>query len=113
GLRQVVIMRLLGADIWWPRLLSLFNFLLGMVLVAAMGFTCSQLVRNRELVAVLTAGKSLYRVAMPIVAVALGMTAVQGLNQELVIPRVAPLLLRDQGDAGKRNLGQSRVPPTV
>jgi lipopolysaccharide export LptBFGC system permease protein LptF len=113
ALRRVLITVLLIADIWWPRLLSLFNFLLGLVLVGAMGFTCTQLVRHRELVALLTAGQSLFRVARPIVMVAIAMTGVQALNQEFVIPRIAPLLTRDQGDAGRRNLGSARVPPTV
>jgi lipopolysaccharide export system permease protein len=100
-------------DIWWPRLLSLVNFLLGPVLVGAMGFTCTQLVRNRELVAVLSSGQSLFRVARPFVVVAIGVTMLQAVNQELVIPKIAPLLMRDQGDIGKRTLGTSRVPPTT
>lgn len=112
-LRRLILTPLLIMDLWWPRLLALFNFLLGLVLVGAMGFTCTQLVRHRELVAVLTAGQSLFRIARPILIVAVGMTALQALNQELVVPRIAPLLTRDQGDAGKRNLGTSSVPPTV
>jgi len=89
-------------DLWWPRLLQLFNFLLGLVLAGAMGFTVTQLVRHRELVAMLAGGISLRRVARPIVVVAIAATAVQVLNQELVLPRIAPLLNRDHGDAGKR-----------
>lgn len=112
-LRQVLLTVILVLDLWWPRLLNLYNFLLGLVLVGAMGFTCSQLVRHRELVAVLTSGQSLFRAARPIIAVAVGLTAVQALNQELVIPRIAPLLTRDQGEAGRKTLGASRLPPTV
>jgi lipopolysaccharide export system permease protein len=112
-LRKVLVTMLGVIDIWWPRLLSLFNFLIGVVLVGAMGFTCTQLVRNRELVAVLSSGQSLFRVGRPFVVVALAMTMVQALNQELVIPRIAPLLTRDQGDIGQRTLGASRVSPTV
>jgi lipopolysaccharide export system permease protein len=111
--RRLLLTPLLVLDLWWPRLLSLLNFLLGLVMVGAMGFTCTQLVRHRELVAVLTAGQSLFRVARPIVLVAVALTLVQAANQELVIPRIAPLLTRDQGDAGKRTLGTSRVAPTV
>src|SRR5690606_13293541 len=65
-LRRLILTPLLIMDLWWPRLLALFNFLLGLVLVGAMGFTCTQLVRHRELVAVLTAGQSLFRIARPI-----------------------------------------------
>ncbi|MEX2217140.1 MAG: LptF/LptG family permease [Phycisphaerales bacterium] len=103
------------ADLWWPRLLSLFNFMLGLVLVGAMGFTCAQLVRHRELVALLASGQSLFRVARPILLVAVGMTALQALNQELVIPRIAHLLARDQGDVVRRAAppGARQAPPTA
>lgn len=108
-LRVGLVTVLLIADLWWPRLLQLFNFLNGLVLTGAMGFTLSQLVRHRELVAVLASGQSLYRVARPVVLVALGMIGLQALNQELVIPRLAPLLTRDQGDAGRHSLGSAHV----
>ncbi|HZW08328.1 MAG TPA: LptF/LptG family permease [Phycisphaerales bacterium] len=112
GLRTGVITLLLIADLWWPRLLQLFSFVLGLVMTGAMGFTLSQLVRHRELVAVLASGQSLRRVAMPILAVAIGLTGLQVLNQELVLPRLAPLLTRDQGDAGTHQLGAAHVPLT-
>lgn len=102
----------LVADLWWPRLLQLFVFLAGMVLVGAMGFTVSQLVRHRELVAMMAGGVSLRRVARPIVLVAALVTAVQILDQELVIPRIAPLLTRDQNDAGKHDMKEFSVPLT-
>jgi lipopolysaccharide export LptBFGC system permease protein LptF len=100
-------------DLWWPRLLMLYNFLLGLVLVAAMGFTCSQMVRHRELVAVLASGQSLHRLWKPILLVAALFVASQALNQELVLPRIAPLLMRDQGDAGRVSLGKVHLPMTV
>jgi lipopolysaccharide export system permease protein len=81
-------------------------------MTGAMGFTLSQLVRHRELVAVLASGQSLRRVAAPILAVALGLTGLQVLNQELVLPQLAPLLTRDQGDAGTHELGAAHVPLT-
>ena len=109
ALRKGLTVVFLIVDLWWPRLLQLFNFLLGVVLLGAMGFTCSQLVRHRELVAVLASGQSLYRVARPILLVALALTGLQILNQELVIPRIAPLLTRDHGDAGKRGLGLNHI----
>ncbi len=109
GLRRTLITLVLVADLWWPRLLSLFAFLNGLVLIGAMGFTVTQLVRHRELVAVLTSGQSLFRVARPLLMVALLMTGLQVLDQELVIPRIAPLLTREQSDAGKRQLGATRV----
>ncbi len=108
-IRRTMLTVLVIVNLWWPRLLQLFNFLLGMVLVAAMGFTCSQLNRNREFLAMLAAGLGLARVIRPIMVVAALLSGVQLLNQELVIPRVAPLLTRDHGDAGKVELGTSAV----
>lgn len=103
----------LAADLWWPRLLQLFVFLLGMVLMAAMGFTVSQIVRHRELVAMLASGISLRRAARPILVVAGLMTLLQIADQELVIPRIAPLLTRDHGDAGKHELRGFSLPLTA
>ncbi len=100
--RQFVVTVLLIADYWWPKLLQLFNTLLGLVLAGAMGFTCTQMVRHRELVAVLASGLSLRRVAGPIIVVATGLVLVGAINQELVLPRIAPLLAREHDDAGKR-----------
>ncbi|MFG0286135.1 MAG: LptF/LptG family permease [Phycisphaerales bacterium JB039] len=100
-------------DLWWPRLLQLFNFTLGLALVGAMGFTCAQLVRRRELVAVLASGQSLRRVGRPIMLVAAAFVALQIANQEIVLPQIAPLLTRDPGQAGQRTLGSTRVPLTT
>jgi len=108
--RQSIVTSLLIADFWWPKLLQLFNLMLGLVLTGAMGFTCTQIVRNRELVAVLASGQSLYRVARPILIIAGVMTLLAGLNQELVIPRIAPLLAREHDQAGLRHVAMARIP---
>jgi len=99
-------------DFWWPNLVRLFNYMLGLVMVGAMGFTVTQMVRHRELVAVLASGQSLYRVARPIFVVAILLTGMQVASREVVMPRIAPLLTRDQGDAGVRTLGSGHVPLT-
>ncbi|RNC82755.1 MAG: LptF/LptG family permease [Phycisphaera sp.] len=109
-LRQCVVTVLLVADFWWPKLLQLFNLMLGLVLAGAMGFTCTQMVRHRELIAVLASGQSLRRVVKPIMIVALGMTLLAVINQETVLPRIAPLLARDHGQAGQRNVDVTNVP---
>lgn len=100
------------ADLWWPRLLQLFNFMIGLVMVGAMGFTCAQLVRHRELVAVLAGGQSLVRLSRPIFLVALGLTGLQIINQEVVLPKIAPLLTRDPGEAGEHQLDAAALPLT-
>lgn len=111
AVRKGVLTALLVFDLWWPRLLQLFNYTIGLCLVGAMGFTFTQLVRHREMVAVLAGGISLYRLLVPVFMVAVLMMALKTLNQEVVIsnPRVAPLLARDPGDAGNRELSNFRV----
>lgn len=111
AVRKGVLTALLVFDLWWPRLLQLFNYTIGLCLVGAMGFTFTQLVRHREMVAVLAGGISLYRLLVPVFIVAGAMMALKTINQELVIsnPRVAPLLARDPGDAGNRDLANFRV----
>ncbi len=103
-LRRGVITVLLVADLWWPRLLQLFNFIAPLVVVGAMGFTFAQLVRQREVVAMLAGGVSLYRAARPVLVVALVVSALQVVNQELVLPRIAPLLTRTAAGAGGREV---------
>jgi len=92
-------------NLWWPRLFQLVGFLMGMGLVAAMGFTCAQLVRNRELIAALAGGLSMLRVARPMLIVAVLLTGLQVVNRELIVPKLAPLLVRDKRQAGSTNLG--------
>lgn len=112
GLRLTLVTLFLVWDLWWPRLLQLFNFLNGLVLVGAMGFTFRHLVRRRELVAMLTGGWSVYRAARPVVLVALTMTVIQAANQELIVPCLAGDIVRDHGDAGRRALEATAVPLT-
>jgi lipopolysaccharide export LptBFGC system permease protein LptF len=108
-IRRAIITTLLIADYWWPKLLQLFNIMLGLVLAGAMGFTCTQMVRHREFVAVLASGQSLRRIGRPILIIAIGMTIVAAINQETVLPRIAPLLAREHDEAGKRNVDKTNV----
>lgn len=101
--RALLTVRLI-ADLWGPRLLQLFTFLNGIVLIAAMGFTCATLVRHREFVAMLSAGISLHRAARPFLLVGAAMLGAQLAVQELAVPRIAHLLPRDAGDAGKEQI---------
>jgi len=110
ALRHATVTALVILDLWWPRLLQLFNFLLGLVMVGAMGFTCTQILRNREFLAMVSAGRSLHRVLRPILVVAVGLSGVQLLNQELVVPRFAHLRPRQHNDAGQPTPEVSNVP---
>ena len=109
-LRTAALTAWAALDLWWPRLAQLFGYLLGMVLVGAMGFTGAQLARHRELLAILSSGQSLYRVLRPIIAVALVFVAIQSLNRELLIPRIAPMLERSHGDAGTLASSTTSIP---
>lgn len=112
GLRRGLVVALIIADLWWPWLLQLFNFMAGAIMLGAMGFTATQLTRHRELLAMVTAGISLHRVARPFAVVAAAVGLLQLANMELVIPRIAPLLIRDHGSAGRPTTAELPVPLT-
>lgn len=95
-----------------PRAFQFFAYLHGLVAVGAMAFTLAQMHRHKELVAVMAAGLSLHRVAVPFVALVFVFGAVQLLNQELILPRIAPLLLRHHRDIGQRTVAGFPVPLT-
>ncbi|MFU8827831.1 MAG: LptF/LptG family permease [Phycisphaerales bacterium] len=104
---------MLIVDIWVPRLLQLFNYLGGVVLIGAMGFTCAQMVRSREFVALLASGVSLQSLARPFLIVALVISGVQVVNMEVVVPSMAHLLTRGISDSGDRSIRSFRLPPSA
>lgn len=110
ALRTGLVTVFLIADLWWPRLIQLATYLLGLVMAGAMGFTCSQMARHREMVAILASGQPLSRIARPVLIAAACLCGVQIGIQELVLPRIAPLLTRDTGDAGGRTMTATSVP---
>lgn len=102
--RKLLLTVFLVFDYWWPKLVQLFNYMIGLIIIGAMGFTCSQLVRHREFVAAVAGGISLHRLMRPILLIALLVTAVQALNFEFVIPNIADLIQRDREQASQRSL---------
>ncbi len=82
-------------DFQGPKLFQFYGYLLGLVSVGAMAFTFSQMHRHRELVGVLASGISLHRVGVPLILGAFGLNIVQLVNQEIMLPRLAPMLIRD------------------
>lgn len=78
-----------------PRIFQFYAFLLGLCSVAAMGFTLVQMVRARELVAMMSAGLSLWRVGLAMVFVAVLLNILQLINGEVLLPKLAPLLVRE------------------
>ncbi len=75
-----------------------FRDFAGMITVVAAAFSFGKMVRSNELVAVMASGVSLKRVIGPIVFLALLLTGVLVIDQELVIPRLADKLVRSHDD---------------
>ena len=96
-----------------PQIFQFYAWLWGLLAIGAMAFTVSQMSRHRELVALLASGWNLQRVALPLILVTAGLGFIQLLNQELVLPRVAPLLLRTHSQASQPGLRSFPVPITV
>lgn len=85
---------LIIVDYYAPLLLMVIVYFLGILTVAAMGFTFSNLTRTGELVAMAFGGISMYRIAAPVL-IAGGIINLAALpNQEFVIPSVASKLMR-------------------
>lgn len=104
GWRVAMRLFMIMLDFEGPRLFQFFAYLNGLTAVGAMGFTLAQMVRHRELVAVMASGVSLYRVAMPFIVATFLLSVLQMVNQEVFLPRMAPLLLRDHGRIGEEGL---------
>jgi lipopolysaccharide export LptBFGC system permease protein LptF len=109
GLRQAIALIGLAVNFQSPRFFQFYGYLHGMVAIGAMGFTLGTMNRCRELVAILGAGIGMHRVAMPFIIGVFALSIVQLLNQELIMPRVAPLLLRDHGEIGKASVADFPV----
>jgi lipopolysaccharide export LptBFGC system permease protein LptF len=93
-IRRLGVAMLYAANYHLPQLFQFYAWLYGLVLVGAAAFTLAQMNRYRELVAVMAIGMSLRRVAIPFLAVGVLLGGLQILNQEIMLPRLAPLLLR-------------------
>ncbi|MHC5022839.1 MAG: LptF/LptG family permease [Planctomycetota bacterium] len=111
-LRLVISVVVLAMNFELPRLFQFYAYLHGLVAIGAMGFTLAQMHRNKELVAVMASGVSLHRVAMPFVVGVFALSLVQLLNQEWMLPRVAPLLLRGHGHIGEGGVEEFSIPFT-
>jgi len=93
-------------DFQAPRIFQFYAYMHGLVAIGAIGFTLGTLHTRRELVAVLAAGVSLHRVAQPLLIAVFALSVLQVLNQEFIMPKVAPLLIRDQGAIGRRGAAE-------
>lgn len=95
-----------------PRLFQVFSYLHGVIAIGAMGFTASNMLRSREFVAIMAAGISLRRISLPFLYVMVGISVLALLNQEYMLPRVAPLLLRNHQESGAKTVSSFSIPFT-
>lgn len=70
----------------------------------ASALTLARMQRANEMTALLASGTSMYRIAAPVVVVALLMNGLWIADQELLIPRIAPKLARPPGDVEGRKV---------
>ena len=77
-----------------PRIFQFYAFMVGLVGVAAAGFTIVQMHRSRELVAMMAAGIPLHRVVAVIMAGQVFLVLLQLADQEVILPRLATRLAR-------------------
>jgi len=91
------------ADFYVPNVFLFFAQLSGVITLFACMATVARLRKQNEMTAILASGVSLYRVAAPVVVFGIATTVLLVIDTELVIPRLAHKLARDQDDVdGKR-----------
>lgn len=73
-----------------------FRELGGIVIVIAAVFSLARLTRNNELIAIMASGVSLKRILAPILMLALLLTGILVIDQEILIPRLSGELTRRQ-----------------
>ena len=95
-----------------PRLFQVFAYLHGVIAIGAMAFTAATMYKANEFVAMMAAGISLRKVAAPFVVVMACISILALANQEFMLPKVAPLLLRDHHESSKQTAGDFQVPFT-
>ncbi|MBM4111707.1 MAG: LptF/LptG family permease, partial [Phycisphaerae bacterium] len=96
-------------DFHGPRIFQMYQYLAGLVAVGAMGFTFAQLHRNRELVAMMAAGISLPRVALPIIVGGALLGSIQAFDHEVIVPRLAAVLMREHTELANKGPKQVSV----
>ena len=99
-------------DFHGPRVFQFFQFMVGMVSVGAMGFTFAQMHKARELTAMMAAGIDLRRPGACVLAAAAALNLFQLVNQEVVLPRLAPKLVRLHSDMVNNRGSEFPVPLT-
>jgi lipopolysaccharide export system permease protein len=95
-------------DFYAPLLLRIYVMIAGLLIVAAMGFTFAAMARQRELVALLTTGVSLHRVAAPVLMVGFVLALTTLPIQEYALPPLAEKLVRDKPQLKRDDIFERR-----
>ncbi len=69
-----------------------FSQISGVITLFAMAFTLARMQRDNEFVAIISSGVSLYRIALTVIVLGVALNGLLLVNQELIIPRLAPKL---------------------
>ncbi|MEM1355767.1 MAG: LptF/LptG family permease [Planctomycetota bacterium] len=96
-------------DYYVPAMMLVYTAMSGLIVVAAMGFTITQLQRNRELTAIMAGGVSLYRVAAPILIAGFVLNLLVLPVQELMIPPLAEKIVRPKPQLGEPTIREKPV----
>lgn len=80
------------------KVTQIFDRLCEAILLMAATFTVTWMQRNNEQMPLLSAGVSTRRIVMPVIFSACAMLTLTVLNQELIIPRIAPRLTCQRDD---------------
>jgi len=86
------------ADFYFYQIFIFFVYLSGMIPVVAAAFTLMRLSRFNELTAVLSAGVPMLRIALPVVIAGLALNVLLIVDQQVLIPRMIPKLMRDHDE---------------
>lgn len=97
------VFRLMG-HYYLVRIPMMYDRLCGVITMMAAIFTATWVQRNNELLAMLAAGVSTYRVIVPVMICSAVVSLVSVANQELLIPLVSEEVQKTPDDDGKRGL---------
>lgn len=85
-------------DYYFLNTLLYFRDFSGMITVVAASFSFGKMIRSNELIAIMASGISLKKIIWPVIFLALILTGILVLDQELVIPSLADKLVRAHED---------------
>ncbi len=91
GIPFIDVVHAMGAY-YGTHLFLYFGQIAGVIALFAMAVTLARLQRDNEFVAIVASGVSLYRVALTVILTGVALNALWLIDQEMIIPRLAPRL---------------------